>query len=207
MVHFLLLAVVIAHALKTIIVDMIIVWGAGLLLALQVVSLGHSYVAPPTGHVLNSVGRLVKLLSLLGVRQGPQYAGLFVFNVNCLSLPMKRTKSSHPESFFAVFRWILAIIGGGVGLISIYKISPLLFVLFLMFVVLSLSCASIYVYLLKKKSSNQNQGLDSNMESHSIEKHLESLDIPVLRLETDYSQEDSGQIKTRVDAFVERLNQ
>ncbi|MGZ2368885.1 double-cubane-cluster-containing anaerobic reductase [Ancylomarina sp. YFZ004] len=41
------------------------------------------------------------------------------------------------------------------------------------------------------------------MESFSVEKELEKQDISVLRLETDYSQEDMGQLSTRVEAFVE----
>jgi benzoyl-CoA reductase/2-hydroxyglutaryl-CoA dehydratase subunit BcrC/BadD/HgdB len=44
------------------------------------------------------------------------------------------------------------------------------------------------------------------MESVSVERILEQDNIPVLRLETDYSQEDVGQIKTRVEAFIERLS-
>ena len=43
------------------------------------------------------------------------------------------------------------------------------------------------------------------MESGPVEKDLETSGIPTLRLETDYSQEDSGQLKTRIEAFVERL--
>lgn len=43
-------------------------------------------------------------------------------------------------------------------------------------------------------------------EAISIEKILEKEGIPVLRLDTDYSQEDAGQLKTRIEAFIERLN-
>lgn len=43
------------------------------------------------------------------------------------------------------------------------------------------------------------------MESMSIEKSLKSKNIPTLRIETDYSMEDIGQLKTRVQAFVEML--
>jgi benzoyl-CoA reductase/2-hydroxyglutaryl-CoA dehydratase subunit BcrC/BadD/HgdB len=43
------------------------------------------------------------------------------------------------------------------------------------------------------------------MESIPVEKKLAANSIPVLRLETDYSGEDAGQIKTRVEAFVELL--
>ena len=38
-----------------------------------------------------------------------------------------------------------------------------------------------------------------------MEKKLSGEGIPVMRLETDYSGEDMGQIKTRVEAFVELL--
>ncbi len=43
------------------------------------------------------------------------------------------------------------------------------------------------------------------IESGPAEADLEKVGIPVLRLETDYSQEDAGQIKTRVEAFRERI--
>lgn len=43
------------------------------------------------------------------------------------------------------------------------------------------------------------------MESGPVEKELEKSGVPTLRLETDYSQEDAGQLKTRIEAFVERL--
>lgn len=36
-----------------------------------------------------------------------------------------------------------------------------------------------------------------------MEKALESKNIPVLRIDTDYSMEDVGQLKTRVEAFIE----
>lgn len=42
-------------------------------------------------------------------------------------------------------------------------------------------------------------------EAISFEKELEAADIPTLCLETDYSQEDMGQLKTRVEAFTERI--
>jgi benzoyl-CoA reductase/2-hydroxyglutaryl-CoA dehydratase subunit BcrC/BadD/HgdB len=38
-----------------------------------------------------------------------------------------------------------------------------------------------------------------------MEKKLEDGGIPTLRIETDYSMEDVEQIKTRVEAFIERL--
>jgi len=43
------------------------------------------------------------------------------------------------------------------------------------------------------------------MESIPVEKALEKRNIPTLRIETDYSMEDIGQLKTRVEAFVEIL--
>ena len=43
------------------------------------------------------------------------------------------------------------------------------------------------------------------MESIPVEKALEAEDIPCLRIETDYGMEDAGQLKTRVEAFIEQL--
>ncbi len=43
------------------------------------------------------------------------------------------------------------------------------------------------------------------MESIPVEKALEQKNIPCLRIETDYGMEDVGQLKTRVEAFVEQL--
>ena len=43
------------------------------------------------------------------------------------------------------------------------------------------------------------------MESIPVENALEENNIPCLRIETDYSMEDVGQLKTRVEAFVEQL--
>ncbi len=43
------------------------------------------------------------------------------------------------------------------------------------------------------------------MESMPVEKTLEEKKIPTLRIETDYSQEDVGQLKTRIEAFIELL--
>jgi benzoyl-CoA reductase/2-hydroxyglutaryl-CoA dehydratase subunit BcrC/BadD/HgdB len=44
------------------------------------------------------------------------------------------------------------------------------------------------------------------MESINVEKELERAGIPAIRIETDYSQEDAGQIKTRIEAFIERVS-
>ncbi len=43
------------------------------------------------------------------------------------------------------------------------------------------------------------------MESIPVERALEAKDIPTLRIETDYGMEDAGQLKTRVEAFIEQL--
>ena len=43
------------------------------------------------------------------------------------------------------------------------------------------------------------------MESIPFEKALEEKNIPTLRIETDYSMEDVGQLKTRVEAFMEQI--
>ena len=42
-------------------------------------------------------------------------------------------------------------------------------------------------------------------ESIAHTKQLESKGVPVLNLTTDYSQEDIGQLKTRIEAFIERI--
>ncbi len=42
-------------------------------------------------------------------------------------------------------------------------------------------------------------------EAVKVEKTLERENIPLLRIETDYSDEDMGQLKTRVDAFLEMI--
>jgi benzoyl-CoA reductase/2-hydroxyglutaryl-CoA dehydratase subunit BcrC/BadD/HgdB len=44
------------------------------------------------------------------------------------------------------------------------------------------------------------------MEAIPVEKALEQEGIPCLRLETDYSMEDVGQLKTRIEAFIEQLH-
>jgi benzoyl-CoA reductase/2-hydroxyglutaryl-CoA dehydratase subunit BcrC/BadD/HgdB len=43
------------------------------------------------------------------------------------------------------------------------------------------------------------------VESMPVEKSLEEKGIPTLRIETDYGMEDVGQLKTRVEAFLEVL--
>jgi benzoyl-CoA reductase/2-hydroxyglutaryl-CoA dehydratase subunit BcrC/BadD/HgdB len=43
------------------------------------------------------------------------------------------------------------------------------------------------------------------MEAIPVAKALDDKKIPTLRIETDYSMEAVGQLKTRVDAFIEML--
>ncbi len=43
------------------------------------------------------------------------------------------------------------------------------------------------------------------IEAGPVEKRLEKEGLPTLRIDTDYGQEDVGQIRTRVEAFIERL--
>lgn len=45
------------------------------------------------------------------------------------------------------------------------------------------------------------------IESCPVERALKAESIPTLRLETDYSQEDAGQLKVRIETFVEMLKQ
>lgn len=43
------------------------------------------------------------------------------------------------------------------------------------------------------------------MESMPVEKALREKNIPCLRIETDYGAEDTGQLKTRIGAFIEQI--
>lgn len=43
------------------------------------------------------------------------------------------------------------------------------------------------------------------VEYHIVERALKARNIPVLRVETDYSEEDVGQLRTRIEAFLEML--
>jgi benzoyl-CoA reductase/2-hydroxyglutaryl-CoA dehydratase subunit BcrC/BadD/HgdB len=45
-----------------------------------------------------------------------------------------------------------------------------------------------------------------NVESHLVTEALETAEIPCLVIESDYSPEDAGQIKTRVEAFLESIS-
>jgi benzoyl-CoA reductase/2-hydroxyglutaryl-CoA dehydratase subunit BcrC/BadD/HgdB len=42
-------------------------------------------------------------------------------------------------------------------------------------------------------------------EAIRVERRLENAKVPLLRIETDYSDEDAGQLRTRIDAFLEML--
>jgi len=44
-------------------------------------------------------------------------------------------------------------------------------------------------------------------EAYQVEKRLEAEGIPFLRIETDYSDEDTGQLKNRIEAFLEMIRQ
>lgn len=44
-----------------------------------------------------------------------------------------------------------------------------------------------------------------SIEYKKVEKELKNQNIPVLLIETDYSSEDAGQLKTRVEAFLEMI--
>lgn len=43
------------------------------------------------------------------------------------------------------------------------------------------------------------------IEAGRVEKRLEKEDIPLLKIETDYSMEDMPQLKTRIQAFLETV--
>lgn len=45
------------------------------------------------------------------------------------------------------------------------------------------------------------------VESYLVEKELAKHGIPMLKIETDYSMEDVGQLKTRIEAFIETFRQ
>ena len=44
-----------------------------------------------------------------------------------------------------------------------------------------------------------------NVESERMATTLEEHDVPYMKLETDYSTGDSGQLETRIAAFIETL--
>jgi benzoyl-CoA reductase/2-hydroxyglutaryl-CoA dehydratase subunit BcrC/BadD/HgdB len=39
-----------------------------------------------------------------------------------------------------------------------------------------------------------------------FQQHFQKLDLPVLEISSDYSENDRGQLKTRIEAFIELLN-
>ena len=46
-----------------------------------------------------------------------------------------------------------------------------------------------------------------NVEYVKMERALKEAGIPVLKIESDYGDEDTGQIKTRIEAFMEQISQ
>jgi benzoyl-CoA reductase/2-hydroxyglutaryl-CoA dehydratase subunit BcrC/BadD/HgdB len=45
-----------------------------------------------------------------------------------------------------------------------------------------------------------------NVESYLVSKHLrEKYDMPMLHVETDYSDSDAAQLRTRIEAFLDIL--
>ncbi|MGD6808778.1 MAG: double-cubane-cluster-containing anaerobic reductase [Candidatus Bathyarchaeia archaeon] len=47
---------------------------------------------------------------------------------------------------------------------------------------------------------------DYNVEAVKVERAMKNADLPMLKIETDYTMGDSEQIKTRVEAFLEIIN-
>lgn len=45
------------------------------------------------------------------------------------------------------------------------------------------------------------------VEYHKVKKALDAAGIPVIKIETDYGMEDIGQLKTRIEAFIEKLGE
>jgi len=45
------------------------------------------------------------------------------------------------------------------------------------------------------------------VETNRVERILREAGVPLLKIETDYGQEDSGQLKTRIEAFLEMIRQ
>jgi benzoyl-CoA reductase/2-hydroxyglutaryl-CoA dehydratase subunit BcrC/BadD/HgdB len=43
------------------------------------------------------------------------------------------------------------------------------------------------------------------VESHLVERELDANGIPILTIDTDYGAEDSEQLRTRIEAFVESI--
>jgi benzoyl-CoA reductase/2-hydroxyglutaryl-CoA dehydratase subunit BcrC/BadD/HgdB len=44
-----------------------------------------------------------------------------------------------------------------------------------------------------------------DFEYAKVSKILEKKGVPLLRIETEYSEEDAGQIRTRIEAFIEMM--
>jgi len=48
--------------------------------------------------------------------------------------------------------------------------------------------------------------LTYNVEYDKVKRALDKEGIPLLKIETDYSEEDTGQLKTRIEGFLERIS-
>ncbi|MCK4307710.1 2-hydroxyacyl-CoA dehydratase [candidate division WOR-3 bacterium] len=48
--------------------------------------------------------------------------------------------------------------------------------------------------------------LTYNVEYEKVKRALDKEGIPLLKIETDYSEEDTGQLKTRIEGFLERIS-
>jgi len=46
-----------------------------------------------------------------------------------------------------------------------------------------------------------------NIEAKLVENRLQKSGIPSIKIETDYSQEDTGRIRTRIEAFAEMVKE
>jgi benzoyl-CoA reductase/2-hydroxyglutaryl-CoA dehydratase subunit BcrC/BadD/HgdB len=44
-----------------------------------------------------------------------------------------------------------------------------------------------------------------NIEAMRVEAALKAANVPSLKIVTDYSEEDTGQLRTRIEAFIEQL--
>jgi benzoyl-CoA reductase/2-hydroxyglutaryl-CoA dehydratase subunit BcrC/BadD/HgdB len=45
-----------------------------------------------------------------------------------------------------------------------------------------------------------------NVEAMRVDAALKEAKVPSLKIVTDYSEEDSGQLRTRIEAFLEQLD-
>ncbi|GAG05267.1 unnamed protein product, partial [marine sediment metagenome] len=45
-----------------------------------------------------------------------------------------------------------------------------------------------------------------NVESYRVEQALKKINVPILKIEYDYGAGDVGQLKTRIEAFMEMIS-